>query len=126
MTDVPIQSFRDLRVWQFAMDTVVNVYRATEQLPPDERFVLTSQMRRSAVSIPSNIAEGHARDHLNEYLHHLSFAQGSAAELMTQIELARRLQFVNDSVAATLDADLNTVSRQLYALRNSLQKHRPR
>lgn len=73
------------------MDLVVEVYNLTEKFPAEEKFVLTSQMRRAAVSIPSNIAEGHRRRHKKEFKQHLSIANGSAAELETQIEIAKRL-----------------------------------
>ena len=78
-----IKSYRDLRVWQAGMDLVVRVYRLTQGFPTHELYGLTSQMRRAAVSIPSNIAEGHTRESSKEYLHHLSIAQGSLAELET-------------------------------------------
>ena len=88
-----IKSFRDLRVWQAAMDLVVDVYRLTQRFPRQEEYGLTGQMHRAAVSIPSNIAEGHAREHRKEYLHHLSIAHSSLAELQTQVEIATRLDY---------------------------------
>jgi len=69
-----ISGFRDLRVWQAGMNLVENVYRVTQDFPKDEFYGLTSQMRRAAVSVPSNIAEGHACDHLKEYLHFIALA----------------------------------------------------
>src|SRR5207302_4582211 len=72
-----IKSFRDLRVWQVGMDLVEQVYLLTQSFPKHEIYGLASQMQRAAVSIPSNIAEGHAREHLKEYLHHLGIAHGS-------------------------------------------------
>ena len=83
-----INNFRDLRVWQSGMELVVQVYRLTQSFPREEQYGLTSQMRRAAVSVPSNIAEGHARESSKEYLNHLSIVQGSLAELQTQIEIA--------------------------------------
>ncbi len=74
-----MNSFRDLRVWKAGIDLVEEVYQLTQQLPKFEIYGLTAQMRRAAVSVPSNIAEGHAREHLGEYLHYLSIAQGSLA-----------------------------------------------
>src|SRR4051794_28308447 len=76
-----VTNFRDLRVWQAAMGLVTAVYQLTQTFPREETYGLAGQMRRAAVSVPSNIAEGHAREHLREYLHHLSIAQGSLAEL---------------------------------------------
>jgi four helix bundle protein len=78
-----IDSYRDLTVWQAAMKLVKHVYEQTGRFPSNEQFGLTSQLRRAAVSIPSNIAEGHARESTKEYLHHVSFALGSLAELET-------------------------------------------
>lgn len=117
-----VASFRDLRVWQSGMDLVEAIYRLTRDFPAQERYGLTSQMRRAAVSIPSNIAEGHAREHLKEYLHHVSIAQASLAELQTQLEIAARLGYVStDDVGASL-AKAVMLSKQLYALRNALTK----
>ena len=82
-----IRSFRDLRVWQVGMDLVEAVYGLTRAFPTHETYGLISQIRRAAVSIASNIAEGHTRHHLNEYLQHLSIAQASLAELDTQLEI---------------------------------------
>ncbi|HEY0875896.1 MAG TPA: four helix bundle protein [Vicinamibacterales bacterium] len=117
-----ILSFRDLEVWQLAMQLVVNVYRASERLPPAERFGLTSQMRRSAVSIPSNIAEGHARRNDSVYLNHLKIALGSQAELSTQIEVALRLGFFKAEVTASLLDEIDHVRRMLHGLRGSLER----
>jgi four helix bundle protein len=81
-----LESFRDLRVWQAGMDLVEEIYCVTQQLPADEKFGLVSQMRRAAVPVPSNIAEGNVRKGTKEYLRQLSIAQASLAELQTQIE----------------------------------------
>ena len=117
-----IKSFRELRVWQVGMNLVERVYLLTQAFPKHETYGLASQMQRAAVSIPSNIAEGHTREHLKEYLHHLSMAQASLAELMTQIEIAARLKYLpTESLGAMLD-DTASLSKQLYALRNGLMK----
>src|SRR5215510_5282912 len=92
-TRMPVKSFRDLRVWQAGMDLVEQVYLLTQQFPKHEMYGLASQMQRAAISIPSNIAEGHTRTHSKEYLHHLSIARGSLAELQTQLEIALRLKY---------------------------------
>ena len=120
--EVEIKSYRDLRVWQAGMDLVVRVYRLTQGFPTHELYGLTSQMRRAAVSIPSNIAEGHTRESSKEYLHHLSIAQGSLAELETQIEIAGRLTYITpDQVAQSL-TEVASLGRQMHALRDSLQR----
>ena len=89
-----MESHKDLRVWQESMDLVVEVYSITKQFPKDELYALTSQMRRSALSIPSNIAEGAGRKGKAEYSRFLYIALGSASELETQIEIAYRLKFI--------------------------------
>ena len=88
-----ILSFRDLDAWKAAMDLVVSAYLVAGRLPATERFELAAQMRRAAVSIPSNIAEGHASGPGGRYRHHVRIALGSLAELDTQLELAVRLRF---------------------------------
>jgi four helix bundle protein len=104
------------------MDLVEKVYRLTQKFPAHEAYGLTNQLRRAAVSIPSNIAEGHARQHTKEYLNFLSVTQGSLAELQTQIEIAGRLGYVASSVVTeVIDASVS-LSKQLYALRNAIAK----
>lgn len=88
-----IKNYRDLRVWQSGMELVVMVYEISDKFPSKEMYGLTSQIRRAAVSVPSNIAEGHTRGSTKEFLHHLSIAQASLAEVETQIEIAFRLKY---------------------------------
>jgi len=120
-----ILSYRDLRVWQAAMDLVEWVYRESGPFPQREVYGLSSQMRRSAVSIPSNIAEGHTKESTKEYLRHLSMAQGSLAELQTQIEIAARLQYLTPDQSGGLMDQTVSLARQMYALRNALLKQSP-
>lgn len=89
-----LKSYRDLEVWRKAMDLVVEVYRLTRFFPADEKFGLTSQVRRAAVSVPANIAEGYGRTKRGDYLQHLSISKGSLAELETHLTIAVRLEFV--------------------------------
>src|SRR5918911_2952989 len=117
-----VNSFRDLRVWQAGMDLVERIYQLTQAFPAQECYGLTSQMRRAAVSIPSNIAEGHTREHSKEYLHHLSMAQASLAELQTQIEIAGRLKYLSPQHVGQSLEHATSLSRQLFALRNALTK----
>ena len=117
-----ISSFRDLRVWQLAMDLVEEVYRLTHGFPAHEMYGLKSQMQRAAVSVPSNIAEGHTREHRKEYLHHLSMAQASLAELETQIEIAARLKYFSPGQLSQILERIVSLGKQLYALRNALTK----
>ena len=95
-------SYRDLRVWRQAMQLVSLTYGVVRRLPPDERFALGDQMRRAAVSVPTNIAEGNSRFHRKEYLQFLSIARGSLAELDTLFELAVDLGYL--SAAETQEA----------------------
>lgn len=121
---MPIASYRDLRVWQLSMDLVAAVYHLTAKLPADERFGLTSQMRRSAISIPSNIAEGSRRSR-RDYAKHVTYSYGSGAELETQLELVIRLGFgTNDDVANTRTL-LEEVMKMLNGLRVSLADEEP-
>jgi four helix bundle protein len=116
-----ITSYRDLRVWQIGMDLVEDVYCLTQALPLSERFGLASQMQRAAVSVPANIAEGQARGYTGEYLHHLAVACGSIAELLTHLELATRLGYIDQTQAARVSAKAESIARQLSALRTALR-----
>ena len=88
--------YSQLIVWQKAIDLVEEVYKVTRNFPAEEKFGLISQMRRAAVSVPSNIAEGYGRTHRGDYLRHLSIARGSLMELETQLTIALRLRFVKE------------------------------
>src|SRR5712691_8631884 len=102
------------------MDLVEEVYRLTRDFPEHEVYGLTNQLRRAAVSIPSNIAEGQARRHLKEYLHFLSTAKGSLAEVQTQLEIAARLSYITPEQLKPILDRADALSRQLYALGNKL------
>ena len=115
-----IKSFRDLRVWHAAMDVVERVYLLTQKFPKYELYGLASQMQRAAVSIPSNIAEGHTRAHSKEYLQPLSIARSSLAELETQLEIAARLRYCSTEELTDFLAQLDSLGRQLSTLRNVL------
>jgi four helix bundle protein len=117
-----VDSFRDLRVWQAGMDLVERIYAATQAFPQHEIYGLTSQMRRAAVSIPSNIAEGHTREHTKEYLHHLSIAQALLAQLQTQVEIAQRLEYISTLDSRGIVEEATTLAKHLYALRNAVSR----
>ncbi len=119
-----IKNYRDLRVWQSGMELVVMVYEISEKFPSKEIDSLTSQIRRAAVSVPSNIAEGHTRESTKEYLHHLSIAQASLAEAETQMEIAFRLEYCTQDDLDKILAHSSSLGKQLYALRNSLQSRK--
>jgi len=90
-----VKSYKDLIVWQKAMDLVEMVYQATKEFPREELYGLTNQLRHAAVSVPSNIAEGHARSSTAEFRNFLSIARGSLAEVETQLLIAQRLNYIN-------------------------------
>ena|SRR5438876_1224349 len=116
-----IRNYRDLVVWQKAMDLAKQCYQATRTFPSEERFGLTSQIRRAAVSVPSNIAEGHGRSHTKEYLNHISMAKGSLCELETQLELSHRVGYMSEEVLEPLMALSDEIGRMLTALRQKLE-----
>jgi four helix bundle protein len=107
-----IKSFRDLMVWQRAVDLAVHIYKATEQFPKSEMYGLANQMRRAGVSIASNIAEGYNRTQA-ELSHFLEIACGSLAELETQMEIALRISYLPPEDHANLLEETNTLGRQL-------------
>ena len=118
-----ILSFRDLIAWQKAMDLADAVYDATEDFPPRERFGLAHQMRKAAVSIPSNIAEGHRR-RSPSYVHFLEIALGSHGELDTQCELATRRKFLSERDRGRLSDLLLEVGRLTHGLLRSVTRAR--
>ena len=114
-------SFRDLQVWQRAMDLVEEIYKVTKTFPRDERFGLTAQIRRAAVSIPSNIGEGKRRKRRRPLLNHLDIALGSQGEVEVQLEIARRVGFLAAADHRRLTAQVDEIGRMLNGLITSLQ-----
>lgn len=112
---------RKLDVWKMAMDFVKEIYQVTESFPKSEIYGLTSQMRRSAISIPSNLAEGAARKGGKEFKQFLNIAQGSISELDTQIDLALMLNLIEKDLYDTLIDRLNVISKMLYGLSRSIK-----
>ena len=119
---IAIKSYRDLDVWQEAMKLAELCYERTAGFPSREMYGLVSQIRRAAVSVPSNIAEGHSRRTLQAYLNHLSIALGSQSELETQIELSCRLKFLSEDSAREILQKAEQVGRMLHALMRSLEQ----
>jgi len=117
-----IKSYRDLDTWQVGMDVVEQTYRLTALLPDTERFGLCSQMRRAAVSIPSNVAESHGRGLVRGCLYFLSVSIGSTAELDTQLEAARRLRFVSAGQSNDLQRSIDRERQLLYGLRREKER----
>ena len=117
-----IKSFRDLNVWQESMQLVEDIYALTKLFPREERFGLTMQARRTAISIPSNVAEGFRRWRRQAYCNHVSIALGSQGELETQLEIAIRLKFVASSRAAATSKRIEEVGKMLSGLLRSLEE----
>ncbi|HEX2225965.1 MAG TPA: four helix bundle protein [Candidatus Binatia bacterium] len=115
-----ISSYKDLIVWQRGMDLVETIYLATVKLPSSEQFGLVAQMRRAAVSVPSNIAEGYGRQATGEYRHHLSIARGSLLELETQVLLCKRLRYFQPEESDSLGKEIEEISRMLATLVSKL------
>jgi four helix bundle protein len=111
-----IKSFKDLRIWQKGIEIVSDTYILTKKFPKEELFSLTSQLRRSAISIPSNIAEGFKRFHNKEYKQFLFIALGSCAELETQIIIAKELKYINKNEETKLVEKLDHVCRMTSSL----------
>jgi len=120
-----VRSFKDLVAWQKSMALVTEVYRTSQGFPKEEIFGLTSQIRRSAVSVPSNIAEGNARTSKKEFQYFLSNARGSLAELETQILIAHQLAYINETAKNQMLDRLWEVGRILNGLLSSLKKSSP-
>ncbi len=111
----------NLKAWSKSVDFVVEVYRATDRFPKEERYGITSQIRRAAVSIPANIAEGAGRYSQKEFAHFVSNAQGSASELETELIIAHRLGYLNDALFAQLLTYLERIGRLITGLSKSIR-----
>jgi len=113
-------TYKDLKVWSKSIDLAVAIYKAVKQLPKEELYGLSDQMRRAVVSIPSNIAEGNQRDTTREYVHFLHIAKGSVAELDTQILLCDRLEYIKKEDVDDLYNQCSEIGRMLNGLINKL------
>ncbi len=117
-----VRTHRDLDVWKKSIDLVTLIYKYTAEYPKDEVYGLTSQIRRCAVSIPSNIAEGSARTTRKDFSHFLAIALGSVAELETQLIISRNLNFLSEAVLDELISELISIRRMTLGLRKSINK----
>ena len=117
-----ITSYKELRVWQKAVNLVQEVYQVTQSFPKEEMYGLTSQMRRAAVSIPSNIAEGWGRNSTKEYIRFLAIARGSLMELETQLIISEKLNYLHSQTLSTLSQEIQKISRMLSGLIGSLER----
>lgn len=114
-------NYKELKVWQKAMDLTVEVYKLVKLLPKEETYALSDQMRRAVVSIPSNIAEGQGRNSDKEFIQFLSFARGSLWELETQIEICLRIGYIDQSLTTNIYKLIAEISKMINALSNSLK-----
>lgn len=117
-----MKTHKDLDVWKNSIELVTEIYRISKEFPKDEMYGLTSQIRRAAVSVPSNIAEGAARKNENEFIYFLFISRGSLAELETQITIALNLNYLNQSVFDAVSSKIIIVRKQLSGLINHLKR----
>jgi four helix bundle protein len=113
--------YRELLVWQRAIQMVVNVYKLTRQFPREEQFGLTSQLRRAAISVASNIAEGHGRASTGEYRQFLGMARGSNFEVQTQLVIARELGFGDVALLTLTEEQSNEIGKMIYGILGRLR-----
>ena len=116
-----MKTHKDLDVWKFSIDLVINIYKLLKKFPDDEKYGIISQMKRCVVSIPSNIAEGAARSSSKEFAHFLSISLGSLAELETQIIISEKLNFISENEMNNLLGNLTTIRKMLLGLKKSLR-----
>jgi four helix bundle protein len=117
-----LKSFKDLKVWQKSYSLCLEIYRITKEFPMDEKFGLTSQLRRASISIPSNIDEGYGRKTNPEYIYSLYIAQGSLCELETQIMIARDLNYIDEQCFSELGENITELVVMMRALIRSLER----
>lgn len=118
------RSHRDLKIWQIALDVTETLYRITATWPKHEQYGLVSQVRRAAVSVPANIAEGAGRRTPGEFVHFVGIARGSLAELETLLTIARRLEYIEEPVFLAITNDLFELGRMATGLLRSLNERR--
>ena len=117
-----MHQFKELKVWQKSIDVTVKVYKISSQFPDSERFNLISQVRRSAVSIPSNIAEGAGRNTNGEFVQFLGISNGSSYELETQMIIAQKLNYLSESELEVFSKEIQEVQKMIYSFQNHLKK----
>ena len=115
-----MKTHRDLHVWHRSIDFVTELYSATAQFPKHEMYCLVSQLRRAAISVPSNISEGASRKNLTEYRHFLYVALGSLSEIETQLTISRNLNYLNDAEFDSLLAERNVIAKMIINLKKTL------
>lgn len=114
-----MHNLKELKIWHKAIDLATNVYKITASFPPEEKYGLTAQIRKSAVSVPSNIAEGAGRNSNKEFCYFLGISNGSSYELQTQLIISRNLELVDESVEPLLD-EIDQIQKMNYTLQKTL------
>ena len=117
-----MHNIKKLKIWNDSIDLCVDVYQALANMPNDERYGLSSQIKRSAISIPSNIADGAGRDTNPQFSHFLNIAYGSSYELQTQLIISERLNFISSEVNESLLNKLNEVQKMVYVFKENINK----
>ncbi len=117
-----MKTHKDLDVWKISIDMVIQVYRLTCNFPKEELYGLTNQIQRSAVSVPSNIAEGAGRNSDKEFLHFLYYATGSLSELETQFVIAYNLGYINDEQKQIMEATFSSIFKMIFGLIQSIKR----
>lgn len=120
-----MHNLKELKIWNKAIDLTVKVYEATENFPKEEKYGLTSQIRRSAVSVPSNISEGAGRNTKGEFKQFLGIASGSACELQTQLIISSRLNLIDQKIVEPLLNEIEEIQKMNYKLQQSLFNTKP-
>jgi four helix bundle protein len=117
-----MKTYKELLVWQKSIALCEHIYNVTRKFPTNERYGLVSQMQRSVVAIPSNIAEGFRRGHTTEYIQFLRISYGSGAELETQLYITKKIGYINERIFVTLDKELEEVMKMLNVLIQRVQE----
>lgn len=116
------RDFKNIKAWQYADNLAVSIYSKTESFPKEELYGITSQLRRAAVSVPTNIAEGPSRKHKGEYLHFLYVAKGSMAEIEYLLHISKRLEYLDNEEYGKLEDMRKEAAKTLHGLANSVEK----
>ncbi len=121
---IRMHNLKELKIWNKAIDLSVGVYQSTANFPKEEMYGLTSQIRRSAVSIPSNISEGAGRNSKNEFIHFLGIANGSSYELQTQLIISNKLNLIKDETLQPLLREIDEIQKMNYKFQNTLHNQK--
>jgi four helix bundle protein len=115
-----MNNYKELNIWRKSVDLAVKIYQVTKGFPKEEQYGLTSQMRRSAVSIPSNIAEGAGRNSKKDFANFLAISNGSSCEVDTQLIIARRVDLIDQEILESLQSEISEIQKMSWSLQKSL------